>query len=114
LNGATVHLPAREKHSLAALPAIVVREELESERLLKVRDFGASETFYAITLGRLPQSAASGTARGAWRRGYQCDVIGGILEVVSRKVSAETCFSCFGCQLSANARPNLHGSFYGQ
>jgi LysR family transcriptional activator of nhaA len=50
---AMIRLLTRENFGIAVVPAIVVRDELESGRLLKVRNFEAiSETFYAITLKR--------------------------------------------------------------
>lgn len=50
---AMIRLLTRENFGLAVVPAIVVRDELESGRLIKVKDFDAvHETFYAITLKR--------------------------------------------------------------
>ena len=50
---AMLRLVARESHALAVVPPIVVRDELESGRLVEVRRLPElKETFYAITASR--------------------------------------------------------------
>lgn len=50
---AMIRLLTREDFGIAVVPSIVVRDELESGRLVQVEDFRAiRETFYAITLKR--------------------------------------------------------------